>query len=224
MPLQTGFGPRGFPLSRTRLFRIKCAAVPAERTIHAAHLEKHFSLPYNGIDGASAPPMHCSFNDCKEDVMNLTRRSSAPLSGWRPSSVEDQFGRLVQEMLQDFVAPFGGGAGLSEQDAISPRLTVSENDKAYEVDAEMPGVKKEDIKVSIDHERVTIEAECRRANEQRQGQNVVYSESKARKFLRSFMLPTEVDDAAAQAKLEDGILHLTLPKKQGAEAHRLSIQ
>lgn len=156
--------------------------------------------------------------------MNLIRRSSSPLPAWRPGSVEDQFGRLVQDMFQDFITPFAGGAGTVEQDTASPRITVSETDKSYDVEAEMPGVKKEEIKVSIDHDRVTIEAECRKANEQRQGQNVVYSEGTTRKFLRSFMLPTEVDDAAAQARLEDGILHLTLPKKQGGQMRRLDIQ
>jgi HSP20 family protein len=52
----------------------------------------------------------------------------------------------------------------------------------------------------------------------------VYSERSARKFLRSFMLPTEVDDTAAQARLEDGILRVSLPKKQGTQVHRLTVQ
>lgn len=152
--------------------------------------------------------------------MNLIRRNASPLSAWRPGSVEDQFGRIVQDMFQGLLSPLGGGA----EDTSSPRIDVRENDKGYEIEAEMPGVKKDDIKVSIDHDRVTIEGECRTANERREGESVVYSERSARKFLRSFMLPTEVDDAAAQARLEDGILHLTLPKKQGAEARRLTIQ
>lgn len=152
--------------------------------------------------------------------MNLIRRSASPLSAWRPGSVEDQFGRIVQDMFQGLLSPLGGGP----EDTSSPRIDVRENDKGYEIEAEMPGVKKDDIKVSIDHDRVTIEGECRTANERREGESVVYSERSARKFLRSFMLPTEVDDAAAQARLEDGILHLTLPKKQGAEARRLTIQ
>jgi HSP20 family protein len=164
------------------------------------------------------------FNNRMEDVMNLIRRSASPLSTWRTGSVEDQFGRLVQNMFQDFLSPYGGTGGMIEEDTISPRLHVSETEKTYEIQAEMPGVKKDDIKVSIDHDRVTIEAECRAANEQREGQNVVYSERSARKILRSFTLPTEVDDATAQAKLEEGVLQLTLPKKQGSQAHRLTIQ
>lgn len=88
----------------------------------------------------------------------------------------------------------------------------------------MPGVEKEDLKVAIDHQRITIEAECRKANERREGENLVYSGRSARKFMRSFTLPTEADDAAAQAKLEYGVLHLTLPKKRGGAMRRLDIQ
>jgi HSP20 family protein len=157
--------------------------------------------------------------------MNLVRRSSSPLAAFRPGSVEDQFGRIVESMFEDFFTPFARGTPRwSEDGTISPRLDVNESEKTYEVQAELPGVKKEDVKVSIDHQRITIEGECRTANEQREGESVVYSERSARKFIRSFMLPSEVDESAAQARLEDGILWLTLPKKQGSEARRLTIQ
>lgn len=157
--------------------------------------------------------------------MNIIRRNPSSMPAWRPGALEDPFGRMVQNMFEDFFAPLAmEGGRMLEEGTSSARLNVLETDKAYEIQAEMPGVKKEDVKVSIDHDRVTIEGECRKANEQRQGENVVYSERSARKFVRSFMLPTEVDDTAAQAKLEDGILMLTLPKKQGAEPRRLTIQ
>jgi HSP20 family protein len=169
-------------------------------------------------------PDWVSFIYSKEDAMNLVRRNTSPLSAWRQGSVEDQFGQLVQNMFQDLMSPYGSAGGWSDEGAIRPRLNVSETEKTYEVEAEIPGVKKEDIKVSVDHDRVTIEADCRWANEQREGENVVYSERSARKFLRSFTLPTEVDDAAAQARLDDGILHLSLPKKPGSAARRLDIQ
>jgi HSP20 family protein len=71
--------------------------------------------------------------------------------------------------------------------------------------------------------RVRIEANCQAANERREGETVVYAERTARRYLRSLALPTEVDDAAAQARLENGVLQLTLPKKQGGEARRLTI-
>lgn len=155
--------------------------------------------------------------------MNLVRRGSSPLAAYRPGTVEDGFGRLVESMFEDFFAPMTVGAGLRQGDTSIPRLDMTESEQAYEVQAEMPGVEKEDLKVAIDHNRVTIEGECRKANERREGENVVYSERSARKFMRSFTLPGEVDDAAAEAKLENGVLHLTLPKKQGGAARRLEI-
>lgn len=159
--------------------------------------------------------------------MNLVRRTGPSLAMFRPRSAEDQFGRMVESILEDFIAPVAQAAALSrlgEDGTGSPRIDVSESENAYAIKAEMPGVKKEDVKVSIDGPRVTIEAEVKREDEKREGENVVMSERSVRKYLRSFLLPTEVDDSAAAARLEDGILALTLPKKQAAAAKRLTIQ
>jgi len=157
--------------------------------------------------------------------MNLVRRGSTPLAAYRPGSVEDGFGRLVESMFEDFFAPMAlGGIGRLDDGASIPRIDLRENEQAFEVQAEMPGVEKEDLKVAIDHQRVTIEGECRKANERREGENVVYSERSARKFMRSFTLPSEVDEGAAQARLDNGVLHLTLPKKQGSAARRIDVQ
>jgi HSP20 family protein len=156
--------------------------------------------------------------------MNLIRRGNSPVAGFRPGTMEDQFGRMVENMFQDFFAPLAQGGHMLEGGMSVPRLDVSETEKSFEIQAELPGVKKEDIKVSIDGARVTIEGECQQANEQRNGEQVVYSERSTRRYQRSFTLPSEVDDAAAQARLENGILMLSLPKKQAGAARRLTIQ
>ncbi len=130
-------------------------------------------------------------------------------------------------MFEEMFAPFTHGGALSPWPAegtVSPRLNVSETDTAFEIQADMPGVKKEDVKVAVEHQRVTIEGESRRAQEQREGENVLYTERSASKFVRSFMLPVEVDEASAEARMENGILSLTLPKKQGSAATRITIQ
>src|SRR5438067_5065527 len=127
--------------------------------------------------------------------MNLVRRSGSPLSAYRPGAMEDPFGSMVENLFQEVLAPFASRMpGWSAEAMISPRLDVNETEKTFEVQAELPGVKKEDVKVSIDHDRITIEAECREANERREGESVVYSERSARKFMRSFVLPSEVED------------------------------
>jgi HSP20 family protein len=155
--------------------------------------------------------------------MNLITRGTSPLA-FRGGAIDDQFGRMVENMFQEFLGPLAQGARLSGEGLAMPRLDVSENEKAFEVQAELPGVRKEDLKVAIDGQRVTIEGECQQANEQRQGEQVVYSERSTRRYQRSFTLPSEVDDAGAEAKLENGVLMLTLPKKQGGAAKRLTIQ
>ncbi len=157
--------------------------------------------------------------------MNIIRRPGSQLSAMRPAAPEDQFGRLVESMFGELLAPFARGTPLlSEEGTTAARLDLSETEKTFEIQAELPGVKKDDVKVSIDQQRVTIEGECRTANERREGENVVYSERSARKFMRSIMLPSEVDDSAAQATLENGILSLSLPKKQASAPRRLTVQ
>jgi HSP20 family protein len=153
--------------------------------------------------------------------MNLTRRGNAPTQ-YRSNPVEDHIGRLVENMFEDFLAPFNP-ARLDADAAISPRVNLVETEKTFEVEAELPGVTKENIKVAVDNRRVTIEGEEKR-EDRKEGENLIYAERFARKFSRSFALPTEVDDETAQARFENGILHLSLPKKDAASARKLTIQ
>jgi HSP20 family protein len=95
--------------------------------------------------------------------MNLIRRGATPLSTYRPGAMDDQFGRMVENMFQDFFAPLAQGRW-SGDDVGMPRLDVTETEKTFEVQAELPGVKKDDVHVSIDGQRVTIEGECQQAN------------------------------------------------------------
>ncbi|MDB5821853.1 MAG: putative Hsp20-like chaperone [Herminiimonas sp.] len=93
------------------------------------------------------------------------------------------------------------------------RMEVTESDSAYTVKAEIPGVKKEDIKINIDNNQVTISAESRRETEQKEGTTVVRSERYYGQQFRSFTLAQNVDDEKTVAKYQDGVLELTLPKK-----------
>ncbi len=160
--------------------------------------------------------------------MNIVRRSGSPLPAYGPEMLDDQFGRLVENMFGDFFSPFTPYSSLlSRRDGgavVSPRLNVSETDKSFEVEAEVPGVKKEDIKVAIDNRRITIEGEAKRESAEKEGENIVFAERSTRKFARTFTLPADVDDAGAQAKLENGILMLSLPKKEPTQAKKLTIQ
>jgi len=105
----------------------------------------------------------------------------------------------------------------------SVKLEVAEEDKVYRITAEIPGVKKEDIQVSVDGNRVAISAEVKREKEERKGEKLIRSERCYGKVSRSFSLDEEVDQAGAEARYTDGILHLTLPKKPGAAAKQIAI-
>lgn len=104
------------------------------------------------------------------------------------------------------------------------RVDIAENDKAYTVRAELPGVKKEDINVSIDGDQVAISAETKSETEVKDGERVLRTERYAGKLYRAFALGADVDESAANAKYADGVLELTLPKKAVASAKRLTIQ
>jgi HSP20 family protein len=103
------------------------------------------------------------------------------------------------------------------------RLDVKETEKAYTIHAEVPGVKKEDIEVSIDGNVVSIRAEVRREKEDK-GETMLRSERYYGSVARSFTLATDVDEKAASAKYTDGVLELTLPKKAGSTSRRLQVQ
>jgi HSP20 family protein len=103
------------------------------------------------------------------------------------------------------------------------KMDVYENDKAYTVKADIPGVKKEDIQVSIDGNTVSISAEVKKESEQKEGDKVIRAERYYGQVARSFSLGSDIDEANAQAKYTDGVLELTLPKKIAASAKRLTI-
>ncbi len=110
------------------------------------------------------------------------------------------------------------------QPEVKIRMDVSEDDKAYTVHAEIPGVKKEDIHVSIEGNQVSISAEVKNEKEVKEGEKLLRSERYYGGVSRAFTLGQEIDEGAAQAKYKDGILELTLPKKVVATARKLVIQ
>ena len=103
------------------------------------------------------------------------------------------------------------------------RLDLKETEKTYMVHAEIPGVRKEDIDVSIDGSLVSIRAEVRREKEEK-GETMLRSERYYGAMTRSFTLATEVDEKAATAKYSEGVLELMLPKKPGGTTRRLQVQ
>ena len=122
-----------------------------------------------------------------------------------------------------FVRPVEMGSVGNIADAPSIRIDVKEQDKVYVVHAEMPGIKKEDIHVTIDGPAVSISAERKEEKEVKEGERVLRSERYFGKMSRSFQLGQDIDDTAATAKFADGVLELILPKKAATQTKRLKI-
>ena len=104
------------------------------------------------------------------------------------------------------------------------KIDVKEQDKAYVVHAEMPGIRKEDIHVSIDGASVSISAERKQEKEVKEGERILRIERSFGKVSRSFQLGQDIDEAKSGAKFTDGVLELTLPKKAASQSKRLTIQ
>jgi HSP20 family protein len=130
-----------------------------------------------------------------------------------------------QDPLDDFfrgffVRPVEYGA---PTEAPNIKIDVKEQDKAFIVHAEMSGIKKEDIHVSIDGPVVSITAERKQEKDVKEGERVLRIERYFGKVSRSFQLGQDIDDNAASAKFTDGVLELTLPKKAATQSKRLTI-
>ena len=92
------------------------------------------------------------------------------------------------------------------------KVDVKEDEKAYTIHAEVPGAKKEDLKVTIDGNQVAISAEIERASEEKAGGRVVHSERYYGNLYRSFSLDSAVDESGGSATYKDGVLDMVLPK------------
>jgi HSP20 family protein len=150
--------------------------------------------------------------------------------------------RSVDRFFDDAFGSFlaSPAATRGEVAARSPALDVAESDRAYTVKVEMPGVRKEDIKVTVEGKRVSVLAQIERQSDKQsevqsesreakpetpraQGERVIHRERSAARYARSFALPLEVDQAGAGARFENGVLTLELPKRSAGAAAQITI-
>lgn len=103
------------------------------------------------------------------------------------------------------------------------RIDITEDDKAYRVKADIPGVEKKDIDVSIDGSQVSISTQFKRENKLQDNERTMVTERSYGEAFRSFTLPTEVERDKAEARYENGVLTLVLPKKHNGSAQKLTV-
>lgn len=136
--------------------------------------------------------------------------------------LDPAFGDNFETALRRFFSPT---AFEGEAPQLKMRIDVTENDQAYKVKADIPGVKKEDINVRIDGNVVQIDAKTQSEKETRgEGDKVLRSERYYGTISRTFSLAQDIDESKVQAKYADGVLNLDLPKKAPADARKIAIQ
>jgi len=133
-------------------------------------------------------------------------------------------------MRQDvFDDPFSGmflrpmRVDMNQAADLRVKIDVTEVADAYAVAADIPGVKKEDIHVSVDGNTVSIRAESRKEAEEKKGDQVLRSERHYGMLERSFSLDSDIDESRVEAKYADGVLRLKLPKKAAGSARRIAV-
>jgi HSP20 family protein len=139
----------------------------------------------------------------------------------------DPLNGLFDEFFSDFFQRAGlvPASRASNAPAVSrARMDVVDKGAAFEIKLDLPGVRKDDIQVSVEGSRVSISAESKDARESRDGDKVLYSERFVSSYARSFELPAEVTEEGADARFEDGVLTLTLPKRAPLASKRLTVK
>lgn len=135
----------------------------------------------------------------------------------------DPFSMSGIDSFDDVFRGFFRPVNLEKNSPAQLKIDVSEDEQNYTVQAEIPGVEKDNIHVTIDGSHINISAEVRKESEVKEGSVTLRSERYYGKVSRSFVLENEVDENRADAHYKDGVLQLVLPKKTVAAAKKLTI-
>lgn len=140
---------------------------------------------------------------------------------WTPrKSILDLYNE-VNRLFDSFFAP------VEEEETLAtsfyPAVDIEEKDKEYCVTVELPGVKKNDVKITVKDNLLTISGE-KKSEKEEKGKNYHRSERVFGTFQRTFRLPDLVDQENISAEYKDGVLHITIPKKEEAVAKEIEIK
>ncbi|KAF9916452.1 hypothetical protein FBU30_001393 [Linnemannia zychae] len=148
------------------------------------------------------------------------------LINWSGNEPFDRLERRINQVFDHLSDPWfahrSRRTGGESQDLITPVVDVYETDKGWNVHAELPGVKKEDIKVEANDSSVTISAESKFSTDYNRD-NVRYQERRFGTFSRTIPLPEGVDRTKIDASFTDGVLNLTLPKGKATQPHKITV-
>ncbi len=128
------------------------------------------------------------------------------------------FPRMFDDLLEDVVV-----RDFTRVSPSFPALDVAEHDSEYVLVAEMPGVKKEDLKITFEDSVLTLSGE-RKPYEIPQDARVLLNEVRVREFARSVRMPSDIQGDEISAKLENGVLRIVLPKAESARIRNIEIK
>jgi HSP20 family protein len=135
---------------------------------------------------------------------------------WEPFKSFRPFYRGLEGVFDDTAATATNGTW-------HPSVDVYENENAYVLKAELPGVNKEDIKLDINNNTLTLKGE-KKFEEKTEKENYVRIERSYGSFTRTFMLPDKVDTENIKANYKDGVLEIVLPKKEEAKPKEIKVE
>ena len=135
------------------------------------------------------------------------------------SIFDDDFSNLFEGFFRPSMRWPGGGSDTS----LTPATDVTERDNHYIIKADLPGVKKDDIHVTLENGVLTINAEIDTRSEEKEGDRVIRKERRYGKYVRSMQLGQEVDESKVKAAYKDGVLELTLPKRESAQPKKIEV-
>lgn len=144
----------------------------------------------------------------------LIERSRGPLA--RRGLFGDEFDR----MFENFFQPLRWVEEATSD--LVPVMDIIEREDEYVVRAEMPGVKKEDLDVTIENGVLTVSAEVRSPIEEK-GERIIRQERRYGRYVRSLRLGTQVNEGKVKANLKDGVLELILPKAEEVKPKKISV-
>jgi HSP20 family protein len=149
------------------------------------------------------------------------RRAGAAPERWEPLSELDQVTDRMRRMLEQTFGGFGWPSPLTERAGWSPLVDIEETDDAYVVEAELPGVKREDVNLEVVGNELTIAGECK----ERERTGIVRRRTRRTgRFDYRVSLPDQVDAENVDASLADGVLTVRVPKSQRAQRRRIEVK
>ncbi len=145
------------------------------------------------------------------------------LTVWEPIKGFDPFGKSFDRLFEESVRALSPNTSRdSEQEAWSPKVDIYEDDDRYILKADLPGLNKEDIQVDLNDNTLRISGEKKNV-EKTSKDNYVRLERKYGKFVRSFTVSDNIDTQNIKANYKDGVLEVTLPKKEEAKPKQLKV-